>query len=237
MRDPYLYEDVDVLRNYENIKDEALLRKAEADITNCAMASIYNRKYEKFNTATLQDIHRTIFGQLYDWAGEFRSIHICKSEAVLGGMSVNYSYPAGIKKELNAAMKELAALKRNGNNDRDIAFRMVRIIAHIWQIRPFREGNTRTVIVFAVLFAKSLGFEVNHELFRLHSSYVRNSLVMASLGYYSEYEHFEKIFFDAIFPDNTLPQTAMPVEEAKYEKINNYDVRTYKEQPHKYSEN
>ena len=33
MRDPYLYDDVDVLKNLANIKDPQLLHKAEADIT------------------------------------------------------------------------------------------------------------------------------------------------------------------------------------------------------------
>lgn len=33
MRDPYLYDDVNVLKNLAGIKDAELLRKAEADIT------------------------------------------------------------------------------------------------------------------------------------------------------------------------------------------------------------
>ncbi len=48
------------------------------------MAAIYDYKYDKFNTETLQDIHRNIFGQIFDWAGEFRSIQMVKYEDVLG---------------------------------------------------------------------------------------------------------------------------------------------------------
>ncbi|MCB6296018.1 MULTISPECIES: Fic family protein [Bacillota] len=44
-------------------------------------------------------------------------------------------------------------MKRNRQNDKDIVFRIVRINAQIWQTHPFREGNTRSVIVFAVLLA------------------------------------------------------------------------------------
>ena len=40
MRDPYLYDDADVLINLAGIKDPELLHKAEADITNLAMTSI-----------------------------------------------------------------------------------------------------------------------------------------------------------------------------------------------------
>ena len=236
MRDPYLYDDADVLINLADIKDPELLHKAEADITNLAMTSIYNQQYEKFNTDTLKDIHRTIFGQIYDWAGEFRTIQMIKQEDVLGGDTVRYAYPKEIKKQLTASMKEIIRLKRNGENNKDVVFRLVRIIAQIWQTHPFREGNTRSVIVFAVLLAKSLGFEVNHELFRTHSAYVRSALVWASQGIYAKYEYLERIFFDAILHDElTSDETDAPAN-GKYEKVGDYLVRDYKERPHEYQD-
>ena len=234
MRDPYLYNDVDVIKNLADIKDAEILRKAEADITGLAMAAIYDYKYEKFNTDTLQDIHRNIFGQIYDWAGEFRTIQIVKYEDVLGGDTVRYAYPNEIKKQLNCAMKEIAKLKRIGNNDKDIVFKLVRIIASIWQTHPFREGNTRTVIVFAVLFAKHIGFEVSHELFKTNSSYVRNALVWASQGIYSKYEYLERIFFDAILSENDVINSTTPSKSGKYDVIGEYKVKEYKERPHEY---
>jgi cell filamentation protein len=234
MRDPYLYEDVDVLKNRANIKDYELLRKAEADITNLAMTAIYEREYAKFNTETLCDIHRMIFGQIYDWSGEFRTIQMVKSEVVLGGDTVRYAYPKEIKKQLTDTMKEIGKLKRTGDNDRDIVFRLTRIIAAIWQTHPFREGNTRTVIVFAVLLAKSLGFEVDHELFKEHSSYVRNALVWASQGMYSEYQYIERIFFDAILHEDNASEDITSDNSSKYEKIGDYRVKDYVERPHEY---
>lgn len=234
MRDPYLFDDVDVLKNRADIKDAQLLRKAEADITNLAMSAIYEREYEKFNIETLCDIHRSIFGQIFEWAGEFRTIQMVKYEEVLGGDTVRYAYPKDIKKELTTTMKEVNKLKRNGNNDRDVVFRLVRIIAAIWQTHPFREGNTRTVIVFAVLLAKHLGFDVNHELFREHSSYVRNALVWGSQGIYSRFEYLEKIFYDAILHEDDSSVTASGDTSSKYEKIGDYKVKDYVERPHEY---
>lgn len=128
MRDPYLYDDVDVLKNRANIKDSDTLRKAEADITNLAMSAIYERDYHKFNIDTLCDIHRSIFGQIFDWAGEFRTIQMVKYEEVLGGDTVRYAYPKEIKKELTATMKEISKLKRTGDNDHDVVFRLVRTL-------------------------------------------------------------------------------------------------------------
>ena len=130
-------------------------------------------------------------------------------------------------------MKEVGKLKRDGKNDRDIVFRLTRIISAIWQTHPFREGNTRTVIVFAVLLAKHLGFEVNHELFKLHSSYVRNALVWASQGIYSEYKYIERIFFDAILDEDSDDENVVSGNsESKYERIGDYKVKDYVERSH-----
>lgn len=236
MRDPYLYDDVDVLKNLAGIKDQALLSRAEADITNLTMLAVYNQIYPVFDTKTLQDIHLSIFGQIYDWAGEFRTIQIAKYEEVLGGDTVRYAFPKEIKKELNAVMREIKKLKRTGSNDRDIVFRLERIIATIWHIHPFREGNTRTCIVFAVLLAKHLGFEVNHELFQIHSSYVRNALVWASQGMYSRHEYLEEIFADAILGDRLNEVDVRALFGKKYESIGGYKVKDYVERPHEYVE-
>ena len=236
MRDPYLYDDVNVLKNLAYIKDAELLRTAEADITGLAMAAIYDYKYDKFNTETLQDIQQNIFGQIYDWAGEFRTIQMVKYEDVLGGDTVRYAYPKEIKKQLNETMKEISKLKRTGDNDKDIVFKLVRIIASIWQTHPFREGNTRTVIVFAVLLAKSLGFEVEHELFKTNAAYVRNALVWASQGIYSKYEYLERIFIDAILGEDNETNDNPKTKSGKYADIGDYNVKDYKESPHEYSE-
>ena len=235
MRDPYLYPDVNVLINRAGIKDPEVLRKAEADITNLSMTAIYDKGYEKFNAETLCDIHRMIFGQIYDWAGDFRTIQMVKYEDVLGGDTVRYAYPSEIKKQLADSMKEIAKLKRTGKNDRDVVFRMVRIICAIWQTHPFREGNTRSIIVFAVLLAKHLGFKVDHELFRVNAAYVRNALVWGSQGIYSKYEYLERIFFDAILHEDVQDTEQKAGEKnGQYEKIGDYKVNNYIERPHEY---
>lgn len=234
MRDPYLYDNLDILKNLANIKDSDLLSRAEADITNLSMLAVYNQSYKVFDTKTLQDIHLNIFGHIYDWAGEFRTIQIAKYEDVLGGDTVRYTLPKQIKKELDAVMKEIKKLKRTASNDKDIVFRLERIIATIWQIHPFREGNTRTCIVFAVLLTKQLGFEVNHELFKTHSAYVRNALVWASQGMYSKHEYLEQIFADAILSYNLNGDELSSSTTSKYQSIGEYKVKDYVERSHEY---
>jgi len=234
MRDPYLYDDAPVLRNLGDIHDAAKLRQAEGDVTRHTMAMVYAHRFTKFNTETLCEIHRIIFDNLFDWAGELRTIPVIKHDAVLGGDTVHYAYPNQIKKELDEASKEIVKLKKN-DPKQDLLFKLVRIAAKIWQTHPFREGNTRTVISFIVLLAVHLQIEIDYSLFEKHAAYVRNALVWASQGIYSKYEYLERIFFDAggVILDNV---ESGPSDREGYTHIEGYYVADYKEQPHTYLE-
>lgn len=232
MRDPYLYEDVDVLVNLGGIQDAEVLKVAEADVTAYTMASLYSMQFEKFDSQTLLEMHRIIFGDLYAWAGQIRTIQMTKSEYVLGGDTVRYAAPKEIKQEITAVCKEIPRLKK-GKDREDLIFRVVRISAKLWQIHPFREGNTRTVVSFSMLLAKSLGLTVNPKLFEDNAAYVRNALVWASQGIYSKFEYLERIYFDAMGSEKALPDWKETGGE-NYSLVNGYYVANQKEIPHQY---
>ncbi|WP_308588785.1 Fic family protein [uncultured Oscillibacter sp.] len=234
-RDPYLYEDVPILRNLAGIRDAEALRAAEGDLTKLTMGIVYAQTYERFNTQTLREIHRIIFGDLFEWAGVFRTIQMTKAEEVLGGDTVLYASPAEIKKELDAASKEIAKLRRN-TGPQDLLFRIVRITAAIWQTHPFREGNTRAVVAFSVLLAAKLGIELDYALFAKHAAYVRNALVWCTQGIYSKFEYLERIYYDAagLLDADGSPDTAERGRD--YSTIGTYQLKNYKEQPHLYAD-
>lgn len=232
MKDTYLYDDVPVLKNLGNIKDADELKRVEGDTTQHSLSMAYGRKFDKFNTQTVCEIHRIIFINLYEWAGEFRTIPIAKREEILGGDTVRYAYPKEIKKELDATSKEIARLKKT-EDKKDLVFKIVRLVAKLWQTHPFREGNTRTIMVFAVLLSEHLGIEIDHTLFEKHAAYVRNSLVWAAQGIYSKFEYLEAIFYDAAgIADNGVG--AVVSGDKDYTKIGDYNVADYVETPHTY---
>ena len=235
MRDPYLYEDVDVLCNFGSIRNAEELRCAEGNVTRHTLAMVYSHTFTKFNTESLCEIHRIIFDRLYDWAGEFRTIQLSKSEKVLGGDTVSYSHPKNIKKELNEASKEISKL-RKGEQKKDLLFKLVRITAKIWQTHPFRDGNTRTIISFIVLLAANLRVDIDYTLFENHAAYVRNALVWASQGMYSKFEYLERIFYDAAGMITDTEDPAGVVAPQDYTHIEGYYIVDYKEQPHIYVE-
>lgn len=194
MRDPYTYDN-GVLVNNRGIKNAMDLEKAEAGIT---FVKIINAQTKDFSFNGLLKLHKHIFGDLYPFAGEVRTIPIEKNEVVLGGDTVRYSYPKDIKTDSEAVIKELNSKNWSKLSTDEIVKEFTKMTAKLWQAHPFREGNTRTVITFATEFAKEHGFELESRLLRENSQYVRNALVKASDGQYAETGYLEKIVKDSI---------------------------------------
>lgn len=199
MKDYYLYDDFPVLRNLLDIKDEKLLEEAESNITYVKLLDIDDKICgDVFDYQRIKDIHAYIFGDLYEWAGKERGINIVKGERVLGGDTVIYADTNSIETEMKAALKELNQVNWEVLDISETAELFSKLIAKIWQIHPFREGNTRTIITFATQFAERHGFRMNKALLKDNSEYVRDALVKASDGMYSEYEYLIGIIQDAI---------------------------------------
>ena len=199
MRDPYLYEDIDVLQNLLNIKDDKQLETAESNITYVKLLDI-DRLAENsdFDVEYLKLLHHYIFSDIYEWAGKFRTIPMVKGERVLGGDTVRYSLPDDIEKNLIKAISDLKSIEWNTLSIDDTAKIYAEKIASLWQVHPFREGNTRTIITFATQFARANGFNMDKQLLKESSGYVRDALVKASDGQYSEYQYLVQIFKEAI---------------------------------------
>lgn len=199
MRDPYLYDDVDVLQNLLNIKDDIQLETAESNITYVKLLDI-DRLVEKadFDIEYLKQLHHYIFSDIYEWAGKFRTIPMIKGERVLGGDTVRYSLPDNIEKDLIKAISDLKSVEWNTLSIDQTAKIFAEKISALWQVHPFREGNTRTIITFATQFAYANGFRMDKQLLKEYAGYVRDALVKASDGQYSEYQYLVRIFKDAI---------------------------------------
>lgn len=72
MSDLYLYDDVPVLRNKLEIKEEKTLDLIEAEQSRANMMILYQNGFDDFSPAGLCAIHGFLFGDLYEWAGKYR---------------------------------------------------------------------------------------------------------------------------------------------------------------------
>ncbi len=79
MKDPYLIPGTDVLRNKLGFADHEQLDRAMHDIAESAALKLFaSRRRVPSTMAGWQTVHRAMFGAIFDWAGEFRTIHIRK---------------------------------------------------------------------------------------------------------------------------------------------------------------
>ena len=198
MRDPYFYDDCPVLRNLLNIRNEGELDKAEAELSRARMMLLYDAGFRNFSETALSEIHRYLFGDVYDWAGQYRKINVIKRERLLAGQSVWYSNCEDIERDLKRVWTRFRRTKWDGITKRQFVKKTSRLFPALWQIHPFREGNTRTVVMLLTFFVEAHRYFFDQDLMAQSAGYVRNAFVLASLGKNAEYQHLEKILMDAI---------------------------------------
>lgn len=184
MNDPYVYPGTDVLVNHFDIRDEARLGRVERLITVEAMVEIMRRpSVEDFSFATLVDIHRDLFRDIYPFAGEIRSVELSKPEGVLSGRSVRYGHPAEIHATAHAAISTLQGVdygSMSGERDWEV---FAEGLATLWRSHAFREGNTRSILLFAERLLKAKGCPVDFSVISQAPADTRDELVRASEGY------------------------------------------------------
>lgn len=160
MKDPYILEN-GTLKNLLNITDEKELKKAERDIGFAKLMDIGELSNEKCDVELLKKIHKHIFEDIFDWAGEFRTVPMIKIEEVIPMVSIDYAEPKNIKKDLESEVKKLE--KENWENkDFDEKIKSItKYVSSIWKTHPFRDGNTRTTLAFTQILAKKQGIDLD----------------------------------------------------------------------------
>lgn len=212
MKDPYILED-GTLKNLLGITDYQKLRAAEKDIGYVKLLDVDKVMQDKCNVDMLKALHQHIFEDIYEWAGKYRTVPLYKEEIVIPGISLEYAKPEEIDQQLNSYLQELNNVDWKDKNIDEIAKDFTRYLAKIWRVHPFRDGNTRTTLAFANIFAKQHGFEmdmstmlddlgrkVNSETGRVIRWSIRDKFVLAALDEkdYPEPQALEQIIKTAI---------------------------------------
>jgi cell filamentation protein len=78
--DPYVYPGTSVLRNLRDIRDAQVLSEFEADATARRLRQLEQKPIDgRLDAGHLQAIHHHIFQDVFEWAGDFRTVNISKS--------------------------------------------------------------------------------------------------------------------------------------------------------------
>ncbi|MER2529093.1 MAG: Fic family protein [Candidatus Competibacter denitrificans] len=136
--DHYLDPETGILRNRLGITDESNLDKAEAAFVAWRSYELSQKPIEGgFDLAHLQAIHRHLFGDVYDWAGEIRTIDLSRG----------HTYFANHARIIEAARPIFQKLQKErclkGLDATEFSKRLAYYLGEINALHPFREGNGR----------------------------------------------------------------------------------------------
>jgi cell filamentation protein len=137
--DPYVYPGTTVLKNLRDIRDASQFSKFEAIATTRRTIELEHEPlHGNFDAGHVRAIHRYIFQDVFQSAGEFRTVNIFKS-----------GDPFAFHQHIGSCLDTLCSeLKREGHlsgcDVERFATRGAHYFGEINAIHPFREGNGRT---------------------------------------------------------------------------------------------
>jgi cell filamentation protein len=153
-QDPYCSPGTTVLRNLLNLTDDKTLAQAERDLSEVAAESI-DFAPPPYDLPYLQNIHRQLFADLYDWAGELRTVDISKDDT-------HFCVTSRIEPEANKLFKALADANWFQDLDRTALINAsAELFGDLNVVHPFREGNGRAQRILFEHIIVNAGYEIS----------------------------------------------------------------------------
>ncbi|WP_375618809.1 type II toxin-antitoxin system protein adenylyltransferase VbhT [Bartonella sp. AC134YNZD] len=154
--DPYTDAETGVMYNRFGIKDEATLKYVESTLAYAKSLELKRTPIRgRFDLNHMKDIHKKLFGDVYEWAGEIRSIDITKGGCLFAYHHQIESYAPKITQQL-AKEQYLRGLDADKFSQRAGYY-----MGEINALHPFREGNGRTQREFIGQLACEAGYNID----------------------------------------------------------------------------
>lgn len=151
--DSYTFPDSEILRNKADLHDQAALDAFEADATAIRLLELIEHPIQgNFDLAHLRAIHRHLFQDVYDWAGQLRTVDISKGSSSFGNSALIEGY---MGQQLARISKENFLI---GSPPEAFINRMAHYMGEINAAHPFREGNGRVQRAFCAQLAEHAGY-------------------------------------------------------------------------------
>ena len=184
------YEGTVCLINKFNIRDEKQLAALEADITLAKVMELVKSPIQgNFDFSHYKAIHKFLFEDLYDWAGNIRTVEISKKGTA-------FVKASDIEQLADNCFKRL---KRNqffvGYSFDAFIPAIVDFYCTTNLLHPFREGNGRTQKVFVNQLAENAGYQINFS--QMDADELMVATIYSAQGIV---DYLEKLFYK-----NTIP--------------------------------
>lgn len=155
--DPYVLVCTEVLKNKVGATTSDDLEQRENDFVFLRMISLLSHPPKLVGTfKQIQDIHGTLFQDVYDWAGELRSVDMSKGGGPM--FQPRFTFTTAIRYFESTICKD-NLLK--GMNREMFVSRLAVNFDNLNMIHPFREGNGRTQRVYWTFMAHEAGWDIS----------------------------------------------------------------------------
>ena len=153
------YPGTTVLVNRLGLTEQKLLTEAESIIvTSCSAKAEKELAFGTPDLGFYKSLHRTLFGDLYDWAGTFRTINISKK----GTVFCDHDELERLGELKFAYLKEHDYLR--GLADGSFFDELAELYHDMNMLHPFREGNGRTLRLFMTLLVRNTSRDIDFSL-------------------------------------------------------------------------
>lgn len=154
----FKYPGTEVLINKADIRTQEALDAFEADVTAVRLIELLDSPINgNFDLLHLQAIHRHIFQDVYDWAGELRQVDIQKGGSKFGNWALVPSY-------LDKKLKKIAKQNYLLNLPPETFIPAItHYLSEINSAHPFLEGNGRVQRAFCSQLAEQAGYFIDFE--------------------------------------------------------------------------
>lgn len=150
--DPYIDPETGILKNKLGLRTAADLDRHERRFVTARMAE--GAPAGQFDLAHLKAIHRHLFQDVYEWAGQTRSVEIAKHGEPFQFVRFIEQGMANVHARLEAD-SFLRGLTRA-----QFAEKAAQIVGDVNHAHPFREGNGRTQLQYLKQLAEQAGHPV-----------------------------------------------------------------------------
>lgn len=208
----------DVMRNIPGIDNSDVLRMFEYNSTG-----YFEKKLKKdpgliahtYDAEHLKAIHGYLFQEVYDWAGEYRTVNMDKGVTTFADAK-----NGGIDHFLDEAIHKIQATEWGSLNRREFAEAASEVFANLNYAHCFREGNGRTNRIFMQHVAEMSNFQLDYG--RVSKEFWNQRSMFSGPDRGSTELHPEELhqMFEAIATPRETPHEApLDTEAAKSQQI------------------
>lgn len=204
--DDFFYPGTQVLRNKPGLRNPDVLKDFEYEQSKIRADELKENPIRgSFDLRHLQKIHAYLFQDVYEWAGQIRSVDMFKGSSEFARHEYIESYGAKLAAEL-ASESHLKQLSKA-----QFVERLAYHYAEWNALHPFREGNGRSTREFVGQLSQEAGYTFDQS--RIDNK-VGQWNIAAARSFQGDLAEVKQIFQEAVRPTRSMAFEHLPAAEA-----------------------